>query len=98
MHNTYLPVCEFILSVEAENRKGKKQYPATHTKNIIDNMEKQPLNSSPSIVFGLLLIYSIFQTLFENGFVLKREESYTVLMLDTLIISIIIINGVPIIL
>lgn len=55
MYDTYLPVCEFIISVEAENRKGKKQYPATHTQNIIDTMEEQPLNSSPSVVFGLFV-------------------------------------------
>lgn len=45
-----------------------------------------------------LLIDITSQTLLENSFVLKREESYTAIMLDKLIIIIIIINRVPIIL
>lgn len=79
--------------------KRKNAILLPHTKNaVLTRWKGSRQIQYRTLRLGYLLIDITSQTLLENSFVLKREESYTVIMLDKLIVIIIIINRVPIIL
>lgn len=94
--NTHLP---FRVDILHRDRGYKRKNALPCHKNIVLTSWKGSHQMGDwALPLGYLLIYITSQTLFESGFVLKREESYTVIMLDKLIIIIIIISRVPIIL